>query len=77
MQIQCFKMPFKTSKFNINQTVFILHSPGSLSAYVKGRFRGKNKYISCWVNWDSKKKTNPNIKTITISKEFYDRIKGK
>ena len=76
MDIDYFKIPFETSKFNINQKVFILSLSGNCSAYVRGKYRGKNRYITCWVNWSAKNKPAPKIRKMNVDYDFYKRIKG-
>lgn len=44
-----FKMPFKTNLFNKNQKVFVISTTGQLAFFVKGRHRGKGRYIKAWV----------------------------
>jgi hypothetical protein len=66
-----FKMPFETKHFNKNQKVWVQRMTGNQAALVEGRFRGKNRYVSAWVNWGSK--NNPNIKTFEVSVEFARR----
>jgi len=46
------KMPFKTKHFNKNQKVWVISHTGAMAANVCGKFRGKGRYVSAWVNWD-------------------------
>ena len=49
---------------------------GALAAEVKGKFKGKGRYVTAWVNWDSKSKPAPEIKEIEVTDEFYDKMRG-
>ena len=73
-KVKMFKMPFETKHFNKNQKVWIVSLSGAMSALVRGKFRGKYKYISAWVSWSTKQKQNPEIKEIIVSNNFAKRL---
>ena len=75
-KILMFKMPFQTTHFNENQRVWGRRGTGSMAAEVKGKFRGKGRYVRAWVSWESASKPNPEIKEIEISEEFYVKMRG-
>lgn len=71
-----FKMPFETKHFNKNQKVWVQMTTGAMAAKVAGRFRGKGKYVSAWVNWDKtdrKKYPLPEFKKIEMEADFIAR----
>lgn len=68
--IYMFKMPFQTKLFNKNQKVWIRKLSGNLSAEVKGKFRGKGRYIIVWVKW--KEEVSFEIKEIKVEDAFYE-----
>ena len=71
-----FKMPFFTKHFNFNQKVWVRRGTGALAAEVRGRFRGRGKYITAWIDWDRKSRIAPSIKEVQVSDEFYNKIRG-
>lgn len=46
---------------------------GSLAAKVVGRYRGKGRYVSAWVKWDTQTKPMPEWATIEVDKSFAER----
>lgn len=71
-----FKMPFRTNHFNKNQKVWVQMTTGALAAKVAGRFRGRGKYVSAWVNWDKADRAKypmPEFKKIDIDESFVTR----
>lgn len=73
--ILMFRMPFSTKLFNLNQKIWIRRGTGALAAEVRGRFRGRGKYITAWVNWNTKSKAAPTIKKIEVVEKFYNKIR--
>ena len=75
--VKYFKMPFDTLKFNKNQKVFLIYRTGDSAINVRGRHRGKGRYITSFVNYGNKSSyelmKNIIIKTIEVNKEFADR----
>ena len=71
-----FKMPFETKHFNKNQKVWVRRGTGSLAAEVRGKFRGKGRYVTAWVDWDRKAREAPTIQEIEVAEEFYNKIRG-
>lgn len=66
------KLPFQTRHFNKNQTVFVVFGTGARAAYVRGKFRGKHRWVNAWIKWNDK---NPiEYKQINLSEEDYNRI---
>ena len=74
--ILMFKMPFQTTHFHKNQRVWIRRGTGSMAAEVRGKFRGKGRYVNAWVSWESASRPNPEIKEIEVCEEFYNRMRG-
>lgn len=71
-----FKMPFKTKHFNKNQKVWIQITTGAMAAKVAGKFSGKYRYVSAWVNWDKSDRERypmPEFKRIDIDVSFAKR----
>jgi len=71
--VYMFKMPFQTNHFNQNQKVWVQQITGAMAAKCKGKYRGKSRYLSAWVNWDKKKREKfpfPKFKEIEVSEEF-------
>ena len=69
-------MPFKNNKFNKNQKVWVQMLTGAMAAKCAGRFRGKHKYISAWVNWDRadrEKYPFPKFQEIDVDDNFAER----
>lgn len=71
-----FKMTHQTRLFNLNQKVWVVRMTGAQAAQVKGRHRGKGRYICAWVTWDKTEKPFPEIKEIPVSLDFYEKIRG-
>lgn len=65
-----FKMPFATNHFNANQKVWVRSMTGALACLVVGRYRGKGRYVTAWVNYDSNSKPDPEIKEIEVDDGF-------
>lgn len=68
MNVYMFKMPFQTKHFRQNQKVWVQSTCGWPAALVTGRFRGKGRYVSAWVNWG--KKPNPEFKEFEVDDSF-------
>jgi hypothetical protein len=66
------KLPFKTKKFNKNQKVWVVSTSGAQAFKVCGRFRGKWRYVTAWVNWCSNAKETPKWKKFNVDKQFVD-----
>jgi len=45
-------------------------------AEVRGKYKGKNKYITAHVNWDRKNRVPPVIREIEVTDAFYEKIRG-
>tara|TARA_B110000014_G_C19725431_1_gene378981 strand:- start:44 stop:331 length:288 start_codon:yes stop_codon:yes gene_type:complete len=60
------KMTHKTNAFNDNQKVWLQYMSGAQSARVTGKWRGKGRYVSSWIKWDSKNKKAPKFKEIKV-----------
>ena len=69
-----FKMPFSTKHFNKNQRVWIKSTTGAMAAEVVGKFRGKGRYVTAWVNWDSNQKDNPEFEKFDVDDGFATRM---
>lgn len=67
------KMTRRTNHFNPNQKVWLQMLAGSLAAKVVGRYRGKGRYVSAWVKWDTQTKPMPEWATIEVDKSFAER----
>ncbi len=52
------KIKEDTKHFNANQKVFIVSTTGSNRSLVKGKFRGKGRYVKTWINKDNLEKFN-------------------
>ena len=70
MQVISFKMPFPTKHFNKNQRVWVKFSTGAMAAEVTGKFRGKGRYVTAWVRWDSISKANPVFDRFNVDDRF-------
>lgn len=71
-----FKMPFNTKHFNKNQKVWVQMTTGAMAASVAGKFRGRYRYVSAWVNWDKKDRQKypiPEFKKIDMEDGFIKR----
>lgn len=75
-EIDMFKMPFKSNLFNYNQKVWIIETTGNLACKCVGRFKGRGRYISAWVNWCHGGRQKPDVKTFEISDSFYIKIQS-
>lgn len=64
-------MPFKTKHFNKNQVVWVQLTTGMMAKKVIGKFRGKNRYVSAWVNYGNT--TIPQIDKIEVDSAFAER----
>ena len=71
-----FKMPFQTNLFNAGQKVWVRRGSGAMACEVRGKHRGKNRYVTAWVSWGAKSKPNPKFKTIEVTDEFNQRMRG-
>lgn len=71
-----FKLPFKTNHFNLNQKVWIRRGSGALAAEVRGKFKGRGRYVTVWISWDRKDRIAPSVKEIQVSVEFYNKMRG-
>lgn len=72
-KILMFNMPFETKHFNKNQKVWVQETTGAMAAKVVGKFMGKGKYVSAWVNWnrcDRKKYPIPEFKEFDVDDSF-------
>jgi len=67
--LKMLKMPFRTKHFNINQKVWVRRLSGTMAAEVKGRFRGKGRYVIARVKWEDKEV--PEIKQIGVTDSFF------
>jgi len=79
VKVTMFKMPFQTPHFNKNQKVWVQFFTGALAAKVVGRYRGKKRYVSAWVRWESKSREAPDFKEIEVDNAFankYDLVKA-
>ena len=73
VKVYMFKMPFETPNFNNKQKVWVQMSTGAMAALVTGKFRGKNRYVSSWVNWDrgnQEKYPFPEFIKVEVDKNF-------
>jgi hypothetical protein len=44
---------------------------GAMAAFVSGKFKGKNRYVSAWVRWDKKPEDkHPEFKEIDMDEGF-------
>lgn len=67
----------KTSKhFNANQRLWIIRLTGSQAAEVKGKYKGKGRYIQGWIKWDKPGDTCPKIIEVSVTKSFYEKIRA-
>ena len=63
-----------TKKFNKNQKCWIYGKYGDLCLYVKGKHRGRNRYIMAWLH--EKDYRGEDIKDIKVTEKFYQFIMG-
>lgn len=71
-----FRMTHQTRLFNLGQKVWIIRMTGAQAAQVRGKHRGKGRFVKAWVKWNSEAKTFPEIKEIKVTQKFYDKIRG-
>ena len=76
IKIKTIKLPWKTNHFNEGQLVFVEFMTGAQACKVRGKFRGKHKWVSVWFKWNDKNMHLVNIREIEISKNDYDAIMG-
>lgn len=67
------KLTFATKHFNQNQKVWLQITTGAMAAKVCGRRKGKERYISTWINWDKKGVEDPVFNDIKVSSDFAER----
>jgi hypothetical protein len=61
-----------THLFNKNQKCWVIYCQGDNSLFVKGKHRGKNRYIPAWLH---ERDYDPStFQLIEVSKEFYEKI---
>ncbi len=75
-KVKTFKMPWKTNHFNKRQRVFVEFMTGNQACRVRGKHRGKNRWISAWIKWGNKDINLLNIREIELSENDYNRIMG-
>ena len=75
MNVTVFKMPFKSNHFNEKQKVWLQNLSGNKSCLVRGKFRGRGRYVSAWISWDSNQKESPSLKNIEVSDDFAKKHK--
>ena len=68
------KITKRTKHFNEGQKVWLLMPTGAQAAKVRGKFRGKGRYITAWIRWDRKQDEPPNFVKCEVTEEFYKRI---
>lgn len=64
------KIPFESQKFRNHQKVWVVNTSGSEAFKVCGKFRGKYRYVTAWINWRATHKPCPEWKKIEVSREF-------
>lgn len=71
-----FKAPSQTSLFNHGQRLWVVRLTGSQAALVRGKHRGRGRYVKGWVRFDKKGDAIPEMKEIPVSQEFYQKIRS-
>ena len=73
VNVMMFKMPFQNNLFNKNQKVWVVKISGAMAFECVGKFRGKNRYVKCWVRWDGKTKLFPDLQKFQVGDDFANR----
>ncbi len=68
--VMMFRMPFQNNKFNKNQRVWVVMMSGAMAFKCAGKFRGKNRYVKCWVRWNGTTKPFPDLQKFEVSDAF-------
>ena len=71
-----FKALKTTRHFNAGQKLWVVYTTGNMAVCVKGKFRGRGRYVEAWYRYGSKKDVIPEFKTIPVTEEFYNRVMG-
>lgn len=70
LKVSVCKMTHATNHFNANQKVWLQDMSGAQAAKVVGKHRGKGRYVSAWIKWDTDAKPFPEWKTFEMPEAF-------
>lgn len=73
-KLHVLKMTRQTKHFNKGQRVWLIFSTGAQAAKVRGKFRGKGRYVDAWIRWDRKGDVPPKFVECEVTEEFYKRM---
>lgn len=72
MNVDTFKIDKDNKVFKKGQRVWVQKRTGNLSARVIGKYKGRGRYVSCWVSYDEKEV--PYYQTFEVEDNFADRL---
>ena len=73
-QLLMFRALKTTRHFNAGQKLWVVHITGDLAVCVKGKFRGRGRYVKAWYRYGSKKDVTPEFKFVPVTDEFYKKM---
>ena len=71
-----FKCPKQTKHFREGQKLWVVRGTGAMAAEVRGKFRGRGRYVKAWVRWDRVGDTIPELKSIPVALDFYSMVRA-
>lgn len=74
IKVHTIKLPFKTNHFNEGQRVFVEFRTGGNACKVRGKYRGKGRYISAWFHWNDSDSEKVIFKEIELREKDYNSI---
>ena len=76
IKVKTLKIPWETNHFNEGQRVFVEFMTGDQACKVRGKYRGKHRWISAWFKWSNKTMHLVNFKDIELNENDYNKIMG-
>ena len=71
-----FRSPTQTKHFNKNQKLWVMRLSGAMAAQVRGKYRGRGRYVTAWITWGKKGDEAPNLIDVPVTQSFYNTIRA-
>jgi hypothetical protein len=72
--LRLYKIVRDTKLWKKGQRVWVIYETGALAAFVKGKYKGKGRWLKAWIRYDEINPTAKSLGEVEVTEKFYNFI---